>query len=292
MRSNLASSIGALTPRRGPANQTPPAPSESVFAAASVSIVAIRLPVCASRWVTVPSPLFSTQTPPYPAATVVGCRPTSMRETTRFAAGSIIATRPSGLDAPADPRGTRKIATSMATTSPATPATTSTQRGTLPTFRVYDLGVAKVLLGAAAFAVLAAALVATAGGASRSGPTYYRDVAPILDSKCASCHRLGGIAPFSLTSAGDARAHASGIVRMTRAGLMPPWMPGPDSAPIVGREHRRLTPTELQTLAAWSAAGAPAGNPSDRHSHPSAGAGLTGPGTTITLQPPRAYIPH
>jgi hypothetical protein len=147
-----------------------------------------------------------------------------------------------------------------------------------------------VLLFAAAAALAAAALVSRAGGAA--GPTYYRDVAPILDTKCASCHRLSGIAPFSLTTAADARAHAAGIVRMTRAGLMPPWMPGPDSAALVGRDHRRLTSRELQTLAAWAASGAPAGNPADRRSKPSTGAGLGGPGRTISLQPPHAYVPH
>jgi hypothetical protein len=149
-----------------------------------------------------------------------------------------------------------------------------------------------VLILAAAFSAAGLALVARAGGAAQSGPTYYRDVAPILDAKCASCHRLGGIAPFSLTTAGDAKAHAVGIVRLTKAGLMPPWMPGADSAPIVGRDHRRLAASELQTLARWASAGAPAGNPSDRHSRPSGGAGLRGPGTTITLQPPRAYVPR
>ena len=70
---------------------------------------------------------------------------------------------------------------------------------------------------------------------------------------------------------------------MTKAGLMPPWMPGADSAPIIGRDTRRLTAAELQTLARWAAAGAPAGNPADRHSKPSTGAGLGGPGRTITL---------
>src|SRR4051812_46058089 len=78
------------------------------------------------------------------------------------------------------------------------------------------------------------ALVAVLGGRAASGPTYYANVAPILDAKCASCHRSGGIAPFSLTTAKGARAHAAGIVRMTKAGLMPPWMPGPDSAAIIG----------------------------------------------------------
>src|SRR5207247_9731073 len=118
-----------------------------------------------------------------------------------------------------------------------------------------------------------------------------RDGGPILGTKCASCHRLGGIAPFSLTTAKDAKAHAAGIVRMTKAGLMPPWMPGPDSAAIVGSERRRLTATELDTLARWAAPGAPAGAASERHSKPVARAGLGGAGTTTTLAPAKAYTP-
>jgi len=147
------------------------------------------------------------------------------------------------------------------------------------------------LLLAAAVAALAATLALVARGGT-SGPTYYRDVAPILDGKCTNCHRLGGIAPFSLTGAAAARAHAGGIVQLTKAGLMPPWMPGTDSPPFLGQDRRRLTPGELDTLARWAAAGAPAGDPADLHTKPTLGAGLTGPGTTITLAPPKAYLPH
>src|SRR3954467_10798296 len=106
----------------------------------------------------------------------------------------------------------------------------------------------KALFFAAICSIGAAALVARAGGTAGSGPTYYRDVAPILDAKCASCHRLGGIAPFALTSSADAKAHAAGILRLTKAGLMPPWMPGSDSAAIIGRDRRRLMAAELGTL--------------------------------------------
>ncbi|MFL5952519.1 MAG: monooxygenase [Gaiellaceae bacterium] len=143
-------------------------------------------------------------------------------------------------------------------------------------------------------AVVAAAgvLAATVLASAEPAPTYNRDVAPILDAKCASCHRLGGIAPFSLTTAAAAKAHAAGIVRMTKAGLMPPWMPGADSAAIVGRGKRRLTGAELATLARWAANGAPVGNAADRHSKPSAGAGLSGPGRTIALAPAKSYAPH
>ena len=141
-------------------------------------------------------------------------------------------------------------------------------------------------------ALAGGAVLLARGGNAASGPTYSRDVAPILDGKCASCHRLGGIAPFALTTAADAKAHAAGIVRMTKAGLMPPWMPGDDSAPLVGRDARRLTSSELATLASWAANGAPAGNPADRRSKPRSGAGLTGPGTVVTLRPKKAYAPH
>jgi hypothetical protein len=149
------------------------------------------------------------------------------------------------------------------------------------------------LLIAAAATLLGAALIARGGSAAPSAaPTYYSDVAPILDAKCTTCHRLGGIAPFSLTTEADAKAHAAGIVQLTHAGLMPPWMPGPDSAPLRGRDLRRLTTDQLSTLAAWSAAGAPAGNEADLHARPSTGAGLGGPGTTIRLAPAKPYLPH
>jgi hypothetical protein len=149
----------------------------------------------------------------------------------------------------------------------------------------------KIALAAAVLAAILGAVLVHRGGAA-GGPTYYRDVSPILDTKCASCHRLGGIAPFALTTAADAKAHAAGIVQMTKVGLMPPWMPGADSADLVGRDHRRLTQAELSTLAAWAANGAPAGDPADRHTKPLASTGLTGPGRTITLAPPKPYLPH
>ena len=147
------------------------------------------------------------------------------------------------------------------------------------------------VLIAAAAALLGAALVAR-GGTAAAPPTYYRDVAPILDAKCTTCHRIGGIAPFSLTTAADAEEHAAGIAALTHAGLMPPWMPGPDSIALRGRALRRLSAKQLATLAAWSAAGAPAGNHADLRVRPSTGAGLGGPGTTIRLAPAEAYLPH
>ena len=159
----------------------------------------------------------------------------------------------------------------------------------------YSSGVRRLLaalvVAVASVSGIAIALAPRGDGAATAVPTYHRDVAPILNGKCATCHRTGGIAPFSLTSVADAKAHAAGIAAMTKAGLMPPWMPGPDSAPLVGRSLRRLTDAELDTLARWAAAGAPAGSPATARSKAPTGTGLTGPGRTVTLQPPKAYVP-
>src|SRR5439155_10241228 len=40
---------------------------------------------------------------------------------------------------------------------------------------------------------------ATTPPATSSGLTYYRDVKPILETRCVSCHHDEGIAPFALT---------------------------------------------------------------------------------------------
>src|SRR5438128_2201994 len=72
----------------------------------------------------------------------------------------------------------------------------------------------------------------------------WRSVAPLFAAKCAGCHTIGGIAPFSLTSARSAAAHADAILAMTQRGAMPPWPPGPDSPPYVGAARRILTPGE------------------------------------------------
>src|SRR4051812_49571386 len=123
----------------------------------------------------------------------------------------------------------------------------------------------KVALLAVLVAAAATALVARTGGAAPgAAPTYNRDVAPILDAKCASCHRIGGIAPFPLTTAAEARAHAAGILRRTTAGSRPPRMPGPDSAATRDRHARRPSAREPATLPAGAGAAAPRGRGAGR----------------------------
>jgi len=46
--------------------------------------------------------------------------------------------------------------------------------------------------------VLALAPAPASAAQPAQAPTYTRDVQPILQAACVSCHRSGGIAPFSL----------------------------------------------------------------------------------------------
>src|SRR5215471_4335698 len=136
----------------------------------------------------------------------------------------------------------------------------------------------------AVLAPLAACLVfaATMSG----GPSVtYANVAPILNSKCAGCHTVGGIAPFSLATARDARKYAQLIAAATQARIMPPWPPGRDSLPFVGQAHRQLTTQQIDLITRWVKAGAPAGPRIAPPPKPKAPRGLV-------LAPAESYMPH
>jgi mono/diheme cytochrome c family protein len=149
-----------------------------------------------------------------------------------------------------------------------------------------------------ALAVVAAAvgaLVAVLASGSRgsrpvavTGAPGWADVAPIFAGKCAGCHSIGGIAPFSLTSARSAAAHASAILAMTRSGAMPPWMPGPDSPAYLGESTRILSAAEKDLIARWVRGGARIATggaivPTRERSH--------APGRDLTLLPAKPYLP-
>lgn len=91
--------------------------------------------------------------------------------------------------------------------------------------------------------------------------TYYRDVAPIIQNRCQSCHRPGEVGPFSLMTYKQASNWADDIKEYTQTRKMPPWKPAPGAYEFAG--ERRLTEKELETLAKWADAGAPAGDPKD-----------------------------
>lgn len=88
--------------------------------------------------------------------------------------------------------------------------------------------------------------------------TYYRDVHAIIAQNCMGCHTEGGIG-VSFEDPNVLSQNARDIAYAVSTRYMPPWMPGEASPAMVG--HRGLTQDEIDTIVAWTEAGAPLGDP-------------------------------
>jgi hypothetical protein len=87
--------------------------------------------------------------------------------------------------------------------------------------------------------------------------TFYKDVLPILQDHCLSCHQPGQSAPMSLMTYREVKLWAPSVRRVVLNRRMPPW-------PMDGRYfHRLLKPGEIETLVKWVDAGTPKGDSSD-----------------------------
>ncbi len=60
-----------------------------------------------------------------------------------------------------------------------------------------------------------------------TGPTFTKDVAPILQKNCQSCHRPGEAGPFSMLTYEDTRPWAGAIKLAVQQRIMPPWFADP-----------------------------------------------------------------
>src|SRR5689334_1139056 len=96
--------------------------------------------------------------------------------------------------------------------------------------------------------------------ADSTGPTFAKDVAPIMFNKCATCHRPGEVAPMSLLSYNDARPWASAIKQKVSTRAMPPWHADPAHGTF--RNDLRLNDKEIDTIVRWVDGGAREGDPS------------------------------
>jgi len=93
--------------------------------------------------------------------------------------------------------------------------------------------------------------------------TFSKDVAPILQKSCQTCHRPGAIAPMSLLTYQDARPWARSIKAKVTAREMPPWYIDRHIGINKFKDDPSLTESEIATIVRWVDAGAPAGNAAD-----------------------------
>jgi hypothetical protein len=112
-----------------------------------------------------------------------------------------------------------------------------------------------------AVAVLTAASLMAAPAGAADAPTFSKDVLPILQKNCQSCHRPGEIGPMSLLTYEAARPYARAIQRATESKKMPPWFA--DSSVQHYANDMSLSAADIATLGAWADAGAPEGNRAD-----------------------------
>jgi hypothetical protein len=107
------------------------------------------------------------------------------------------------------------------------------------------------------------AVAATIQATEQSSPvTFTKDVLPILQNNCQTCHRPGQVAPMSLLSYKETRPWAKAIKTAVTMRKMPPWFADPKYGHF--RNERKLTDAEIHTIVAWVDNGAPEGDLKDR----------------------------
>ncbi len=88
-------------------------------------------------------------------------------------------------------------------------------------------------------------------------PDFERDIAPMVERCCLSCHSVGGAGAYRLTTAAEVKRVALTALQALESAAMPPW------APSDGVMRVPLLPTtaERAQFRAWVDAGAPVKDP-------------------------------
>src|SRR6478672_11127322 len=104
-------------------------------------------------------------------------------------------------------------------------------------------------------------MVSSVAMAADTAPTFYKDVLPILQNNCQTCHRPGEVAPMALLTYEQSRPWARAIKEAVLTKKMPPWFADENFGHFAN--ERRLKARDIETLAKWVDAGAPAGKQKD-----------------------------
>ncbi|HEY8572665.1 hypothetical protein [Phenylobacterium sp.] len=91
--------------------------------------------------------------------------------------------------------------------------------------------------------------------------SYSKEVAPILQEKCVSCHLKGGIGPFAMDSYEVVKGFAPMIRESVRTKRMPPYFADPHIGHF--KNDQGLTAEQTKKLVHWIEAGSPRGDGAD-----------------------------
>lgn len=93
--------------------------------------------------------------------------------------------------------------------------------------------------------------------------TWYKDVAPLVNTSCVECHQSGGVAPFSLDTYTTARQWGAAMEQSVRERRMPPWYATGDGSCGDFSNNHWLSDAEIAVFTRWMEAGYPEGDPAD-----------------------------
>jgi hypothetical protein len=108
---------------------------------------------------------------------------------------------------------------------------------------------------------LAVVLLRSADVSAAEPVTFNKQVLPILQKNCQSCHRPGNIAPMSLLTYEAARPWAKAMKAAVLSRKMPPWFADPQYGHF--SNDPSLKQLEIDTIVQWVDGGAPQGDPKD-----------------------------
>jgi len=111
------------------------------------------------------------------------------------------------------------------------------------------------------FLLCLGSLLTASAATSQTAATFYKDVLPVLQKNCQTCHRPGETAPASFLTYESTRPWAKAIKTAVLTKKMPPWFADPHYGKF--SNDRSLAEADIQKLVAWADGGALAGDPLD-----------------------------
>ena len=123
-------------------------------------------------------------------------------------------------------------------------------------WRTLSLAIALVIIS-----LLTVSMRPTTGAEETASVTFNKDVLPILQKNCQTCHRPGEIAPMSFLTYKDARPWAKAMKNAVVNRQMPPWFADPNYGHFAN--DKRLSDAEIKTIAMWADNGAVEGDAKD-----------------------------